>query len=260
MTDIQPVHGLPALRVGNALVIADLHIGLEAQLVSKGFHITSRTEDMFDAIIGCAGDSSKLIVLGDVKNSVPGSSKQEYREIPDFFCRLTENFNTVTVVRGNHDTNIEEYLPPEVKTAPASGLRMDDVGFIHGHTWPSADVMACRTLVMAHNHPAMYFVDGVKKQTSEPCWLRGRFVSGGERYERYPESFIVVPAFNRILGGSPVNAENGEFLGPLMKPEFMDLDDAGIYLLDGIYLGRRKDNLVKCRLNSRYRRDRSLEN
>ncbi|MBR5999066.1 MAG: phosphoesterase, partial [Candidatus Methanomethylophilaceae archaeon] len=79
MTDIQPVHGLPALRVGNALVIADLHIGLEAQLVSKGFHITSRTEDMFDAIIGCAGDSSKLIVLGDVKNSVPGSSKQEYR-------------------------------------------------------------------------------------------------------------------------------------------------------------------------------------
>ncbi len=106
MTYIQPIYGVPALRVDNALVIADLHIGLEAQLISKGFHITSRTEDMFDTIIDASGDCSKLIVLGDVKNSVPGSSKQEYREIPDFFCRLTENFNTVTVVRGNHDTII----------------------------------------------------------------------------------------------------------------------------------------------------------
>ena len=255
MTDIQPIHGIPALRVDNAMVIADLHIGLEAQLISKGFHITSRTEDMFDCIIDNASDCSKLIVLGDVKNSVPGSSKQEYREIPDFFCRLTEHFNSVTVVRGNHDTNIEEYLPPEVHTAPASGLKIGDVGFIHGHTWPSADVMSCDTLVLAHNHPAMYFVDGVKKQTAEPCWLRGNFVSGGDRYLEHPRSFIVVPAFNRILGGSPVNAENGEFLGPLMKPEFMDLDDAGIYLLDGIYLGKRKDNLVKCRLSSRYNRD-----
>ena len=245
MTDIQPIHGIPALRVGSIMVIADLHIGLEAQLISKGFHITSRTEDMFNCIIDNASDCNKLIVLGDVKN----------REIPDFFCRLTEHFNTVTVVRGNHDTNIEEYLPPEVHTAPASGLRIGDVGFIHGHTWPSADVMACETLILAHNHPAMYFVDGVKKQTAEPCWLRGGFVSGGDRYLEHPKEFIVVPAFNRILGGSPVNAENGEFLGPLMKPEFMDLDDAGIYLLDGIYLGKRKDNLVNCRLSSRYRRD-----
>ena len=76
MTDIQPIHGIPALRVDNALVIADLHIGLEAQLVSKGFHITSRTEDMYDAIAKSAEGCNKLVVLGDVKNSVPGSSKQ----------------------------------------------------------------------------------------------------------------------------------------------------------------------------------------
>lgn len=255
MTYIQPVYDVPALRVDNALVIADLHIGLEAQLMSKGFHITSRTEDMFDTIIRSSEDCNKLIVLGDVKNSVPGSSKQEYREIPDFFCRLTEHFNSVTVVRGNHDTNIEEYLPPEVRTAPATGMKIGDVGFIHGHTWPSENVMDCKTLVMAHNHPAMSFVDGVKKQTSEPCWLRGKFVSGGDRYEKYPESFIVVPAFNRILGGSPVNALNGEFLGPLMKKEFLDLDNARIYLLDGIDLGKRSDNLVKCRLNSRFHKE-----
>ena len=248
MTDIQPVYGSPALTVGNTLVIADLHIGVESHLRSKGFHLISRTDEMYDEILSSAGDCNKLVVLGDVKNTVPGTSKQEYAEIPEFFIKLTEVFNKVTVVRGNHDTNIEEYLPPEVDVAPATGMKRGDVGYIHGHTWPSKEVMSCRTLIMAHNHPAMAFVDGVKKQMTEPCWLRGRFVSGGERYIEYPESFIVVPAFNRLLGGSPVNNDRGEFLGPLMKSEFIDMDDMDIYLLDGIHIGKRKDNLVRCRL------------
>lgn len=248
MTEIQPVYGLPALTVDNTLVIADLHIGVESHLRSKGFHLVSRTDDMYDEILSSAGDCNKLVVLGDVKNSVPGSSKQEYTEIPEFFVRLTEVFNKVTIVRGNHDTNIEEYLPPEVDVAPATGMIRGDVGYIHGHTWPSNEVMGCKTLIMAHNHPAMAFVDGVRKQMTEPCWLRGKFISGGGRYIQYPESFVMVPAFNRLLGGSPVNGENADFLGPLMKPEFVDLDNMDIYLLDGIHIGKRKDNLVRCRL------------
>ena len=103
MTEIQPVYGSPALTVDNTLVIADLHIGVESHLRSKGFHLVSRTDDMYDEILSSAGDCNKLVVLGDVKNSVPGSSKQEYTEIPEFFVRLTEVFNKVTIVRGNHD-------------------------------------------------------------------------------------------------------------------------------------------------------------
>ena len=247
MTEIQPIYGIPALRVDSNLVIADLHIGVESHLMSKGFHLTSRTQDMFDTITEASEGCNRLIVLGDVKNSVPGSSKQEYREIPDFFCGLRELFDDVIIVRGNHDTNIEEFLPPEIKLAPATGIRIGDVGFVHGHTWPSTDTMKCKTLIMAHNHPAMTFVDGVGKQTTEPCWLRGKFISGGEKYPEYPESFIVVPAFNRILGGSAVNTIDGDFLGPLMKEEFIDLDNSEIFLLDGIFLGKRSDNMVKCR-------------
>ena len=246
MTEIQPVHGIPALRVGTTLVIADLHIGLEAQLVSKGFHITSRTEDMFDAIMAASDGCNKLIVLGDVKNSVPGSSKQEYREIPDFFCRLSEHFNSVTVVRGNHDTNIEEFVPGAVRIYHASGTKIGDVGLIHGHTWPSADTMSCRILVMGHEHPTALFKDGVGAHMSEPCWMRGRFRDvSDERYPALPQEFILVPAFNRLLGGSPVNVIGGELLGPLMNSGLLDLEDAHLYTLDGIDLGRRADLMVK---------------
>ena len=247
--DIQPVYGIPALKADNNLIIADMHIGVEAHLGSKGFHIVSHTRDMYDAIMQCADGCDHLYVLGDVKNTVPGSSKQEYREIPDFFIDLTEVFNTVTIVRGNHDTNIEEFIPPEVKVAPATGIRVGELGLCHGHTWPSKDVMACKTLIMAHNHPAVMFVDGVGKQTTEPCWMRGDFISGGERYLSYPEHYIIIPNFNRILGGSPVNLVGGDFLGPLLNPDYMDLDNAGLYLLDGIYLGRRRDLMVKAHTN-----------
>ena len=242
--DIQPVYGIPALKAGDSFVISDLHIGVETHLMRKGFHIASRTEDMYQCIIDNADDCSRLIVVGDVKDAVPGSSKQEYREIPHFFERLLERFDEVMIVRGNHDTNIEEFLPDGVRVRPSTGVVVDGVGYIHGHTWPSASTMKCQTLVMAHEHPAVMFRDGVGKQTTEPCWVRGKFISGGDRYEEYPESFIVIPAFNRMLGGSPMNIVNGAFLGPIMNNDYLDLENARMYLLDGIDLGKRSDIMV----------------
>jgi len=253
--DLQPVPGIPALRVEEYLIIGDLHIGVEAHLGAKGFHITSRTDDMFDNILTAAGEtSSKLIVLGDVKDSVPGSTKQEYREIPMFFDRLLEHFDTIDVVRGNHDTSIEEFLPGHVCIRPASGLRIEDVGFIHGHTWPSENVMAAKTLVMGHDHPSIMFRDGVGRLTTEPCWVRGKFLKiSTDKYPTLPETFIIVPAFNRMLGGSPVNIIGEGLLGPILNSDLLDLNNANIHTLDGIGLGKRSDLMIKGRNTSKWK-------
>ncbi len=247
MTDVQPVYNVPALTVGSALVIGDLHIGVESHMRAKGFHIVSRTKEMLESIEGAADDCvGRLVVIGDVKDSVPGSTKQEYAEIPDFFERLFERFDIIDVVRGNHDTGIEGFLPGRVKVHPATGMRLDDVGLVHGHRWPSQEVMACRTLVMAHNHPAVMFVDGVGKIMTEPCWIRGRFKAGSsDAYPVLPERFIVVPAFNRMLGGSPMNSEDVEPIGPILGSELVDFDGSRLYLLDGVDLGRRSDLMVR---------------
>lgn len=245
MTEIQPVYGEPALTVDSALVIGDLHIGLESHLRKKGFNIVSHTADMLGRIESMSDETDRLIVLGDVKDSVPGSSKQEFAEIPGFFDRLCDMFSEVYVVRGNHDTEIEEFLPGRVRIRPATGMKLGDTGFVHGHTWPSPDVMDCDTLVMAHNHPMVMFRDGVGRQTSEPCWLRGRFSeASSDRYPVLPKRFIVVPAFNRLLGGAPINTDGDDLLGPILNSGLVDLDDARIYLLDGIDLGCRRDLMV----------------
>ncbi len=74
-----------------------------------------------------------------------------------------------------------------------------------------------------------------------------------ERYPRLPHEFVMVPAFNRMLGGSPVNTIDGELLGPLVNSGLMNLDDAHLYLLDGLDLGKRSDLMVKGRDQSRWK-------
>lgn len=248
--ELQPVPGVPALRMDDALVIGDLHIGVESHLVSKGFHLSSRTDDMLEGIVAAAGtDIRRIIMIGDIKDSVPGSTRQEYREIPQFCDQLLERFDEVDIVRGNHDTSLEEFVPGQVRIFPATGMIVGDTGLIHGHTWPSNEVMRTKTLVMGHEHPTVKFADHVGAHMTEPCWLRGRFYPPAPdgRYAQVPERFIVVPAFNRLLGGSPVNIIGQPLLGPLLNSELVDLDDAEIFLLDGIDLGRRADLLVKDR-------------
>jgi len=243
--DIQPIHGHPALRIDDTVVIADLHIGVESHLGSKGFHLPSRTSVMRDDVLRIADDASRLVVLGDVKDSVPGSTKQEYREIPDFFQAMLERFNVVDVVIGNHDTQIENFLPRHVNIYPSTGLKIGDVGLVHGHTWPSADVMMSKTLITAHNHPTVMFRDGIGKTTTEPCWFRAAFREIVPGYVKHPAELIMIPSFNRLLGGSPVNVIEEKFLGPLMSSDVIDMDEAQIFLLDGIFLGKRSDLLVK---------------
>lgn len=243
------------MKADTNLVVGDLHIGVESHLRSKGFHLVSHTSNMYDSLIEAAEDDvNRLVVIGDVKDSVPGSTKQEYAEIPEFFERLFERFDIIDVVRGNHDTQIEEFLPSRVKVRPASGLKIGDTGFTHGHTWPSEDVMDCRTLVMAHNHPAVMFCDGVGRRTTEPCWFRGSFnTTSDERYPILPERFLVIPAFNRMLGGSPINVIGENLLGPVLNSGLLDLDNAHLYLLDGIDLGKRSDLMVQGRENNRFK-------
>lgn len=89
---------------------------------------------------------------------------------------------------------------------------------------------------------------------TEPCWFRGFFKPNeGDRYSSIPERFIVIPAFNRMLGGSPVNVMDEDLLGPILNSGMLNLDDAHLFLLDGIDLGKRSDLMIKGRENNRFK-------
>lgn len=244
---IQPIPGIPALKANNALILGDLHIGVESHFLKKGVRLLSYTDNMVSAIHKASSDdTNRIIILGDVKDSVPGSSFQEFQEIPIFFDKLLETYSRIDVVRGNHDTALEKFLPSNVIIHPATGMCFEDLGLIHGHTWPSSRIMEMKTLVMAHEHPTVLFKDGIGATLSEPCWLRGSFNKDASnfRYPDLPDNFIVIPAFNRLLGGSPINTVGNPLLSPVLNSDLVDLNNAHIYLLDGLDLGKRSDNMV----------------
>jgi metallophosphoesterase superfamily enzyme len=50
---------------------------------------------------------------------------------------------------------------------------------------------------------------------------------------------VIMPTFNDLMGGLPVNAEAPKtLLGPLFRSGTVDVEDFDVYLLDGTPLGR----------------------
>ncbi len=232
-----------ALRAGDALVIADLHIGIEEELREKGVQIPSRAEVMARRLADLADRTraTDLIILGDVKHLVPRMASRERRDVYVFFRDLSSTFDTITIAQGNHDGILRNIVPRTVRFRSPYGFREGDVGYCHGHAWPYKKVMEAATLVMGHNHPAVGFRDDLGRREIVPCWMRVPFVRRTKRYSKLPREAVVVPAFNELCGGMPVNDVRARFLGPVFREGLLGVDQATLHLLDGTNLGRLAD-------------------
>jgi len=239
-----PILNEPLLLVEGrlrVLVAADLHIGIEHQLWLGGASVPSQTKKMLEALMAEVEEirPDRLILLGDVKHNLPWTSFQEKSEVPSFLRSLSEIVE-VEVVAGNHDIGLSDLAPPDVAIHPATGLVLDGVGYFHGHTWPSPEIFEAEEVVASHLHPAVRLADRLGSAPPERAWVRTPLSKEGMREEygrdlQSPE-MTIVPAYNPLCGGYPLDSATREDRGPL--PRMARLDRARIYLLDGTDLGR----------------------
>ncbi|HXW99134.1 MAG TPA: metallophosphoesterase [Methanomicrobiales archaeon] len=253
--------GGPALVVENTervLVIADLHIGIESDLDVHGVHIPSQTQGRLDRVLACIdeGRPDLVLLLGDVKHSVPLTTRQEYHEIPTLLDAIRSRA-PLKVVPGNHDGGIERFLK-EGEILPMKGALIDGVGYLHGHTYPDPALLG-HFLVIGHHHPMVSLRDEVGCALRDRAYLlatvdvkclgakagsgkKNRGDGDGEREGKEaeeeeggcPTKVLVMPAFNEFTGFDVTRMrESG--LGPLSK--CMDFPDAEVFLTDGTYLG-----------------------
>jgi putative SbcD/Mre11-related phosphoesterase len=246
VTPVEPIPGEPAAVVrtdGRALLaIADFHAGIESALRDeRGVNLDSnadeRREHVQSLLASVAAD--ELVVVGDFMHSIGGPGGAERGEIEVFVESLSV---PVTVVKGNHDGELGEWAG--VHVTDASGARIGDVGFVHGHTWPAPEVLRADVVCVGHEHPQVRLTDEVGGSRVERAWLRGDLNPGafaehvdtpGPDVGAGAGDLVVFPAFNDLTGGTWTNVDGRGFLAPFL-PEA--LGDGQAYLLDGTRLGR----------------------
>ena len=252
------------------LVIADPHIGWEIALQERGIHVPSQTPKLLKKLITLLSEHNpdSLLILGDVKYTVVKAEAGEWHDIPAFFTELQRYVNDISIIRGNHDANLEPLLPETVKLLPATGTVIDDVGLFHGHKWPSPTLLKCKTLLMGHVHPVVVFRDPSGFRMTRQVWMKaecnaealakillekhGVKIEGTMkktlqkhfRVKPRTTGVFMMPSFNDFLGGRAVNETRPRkelgteaLIGPVLRSEAVDVDNSELFLLDGTYLG-----------------------
>lgn len=252
------------------LLISDPHIGWEIELQDKGIHVPSQTSKLLAKLSAVIDQFTPdaLVILGDVKYTVVSSEHGEWRDVPEFLKKIQEQVSKISIVRGNHDANLEPLLPENVDMLPATGAVFGDVGVFHGHKWPSPELLGCKTLVMGHLHPVVVFRDPTGCRLTRQVWMRltldsqmlGKVLLQKSKtkiegsveatlkkhfgVKLAPKELYIMPSFNDFLGGRPINETKPKhelgaeaLIGPVLRSEAVNVDESELYLLDGTFLG-----------------------
>jgi len=235
MSRIAPVVGTPYLFLpqASALVVADLHIGIEAALHLEGVHLLSSTkkkvEDAIKAGKRCGAET--LYLLGDVKHTVAGFSPGELKEVLYALERFTEEFDRVYIIPGNHDGGLSDVtLNLDIVYLKARGVLVGGVTLLHGHAMPPPDILG-NLIVVGHDHPRVLLRDSLGISTTKRCWMKAPL-----KGELSGKKLVIMPPAERH-SGQIVNEHPPQLLNIFFRRGLMDLKKAEIFLLDGTYLG-----------------------
>ncbi|MGC8899482.1 MAG: metallophosphoesterase [Candidatus Micrarchaeia archaeon] len=202
------ITGHPAAIFKNALVVADMHFGIEQKYLD--YENYSLSWELAEKLVGLAKKhrKEKIFILGDVKDSILSTPKL-VAEILDF---LAKDFG-IWVAKGNHDGNIQKLKIKNVKIFQ-KGFVYGGAAFFHGHALPPKELLNKNLIFMSHGHI---------EYNGEKVWLVSK--TGKKK-------IIVVPSFNPVVGkniSSPI--------GPLFRNKIFKWLPSKLYTLNGVLIG-----------------------
>ncbi|AIF69756.1 hypothetical protein PAP_06805 [Palaeococcus pacificus DY20341] len=184
-----------ALKLGNNLIIADLHLGYEEALVREGNYIPKAFQEILDDLnsLLMKEKPKRLIINGDLKHSfVP--FKREKLELKTFFEEVSPLVKEIVVVKGNHDVGIGWIRELGIEIMDHLELRGWTV--VHGDKLVDGE-----RFIIGHEHPAVRLRDEVGALIKVPVFL-------------VDAKLIVLPAFTPWAYGNDVSRE---IISPFLK-------------------------------------------
>ena len=185
-------------------VIADLHLGYEAEARSEGAGFPSTQFPIIRKRISSILKNYKpkrLVIAGDMKHSLGRNRRQEWDEVSALVTMLEGRCEPI-VLRGNHDNFLVSILR-------RSGLNLEEslaIGralIVHGdrkfrrpqNSW----------LVLGHEHPSIKLFDRLGASATAQCFLWSSDCRT-----------IVLPAFSPISFGRNVVRDDALPLSPML--------------------------------------------
>lgn len=249
-------------NLANALLVADIHLGFHIELERHtGVSFPSDYALLLNRLrtIITKHSISALYIIGDLKHTVTPQGSYDWEIVPEFMKEISKDVNT-TIIPGNHDGAIEALLPRRVRVADVRGMIIgqdkDSIGLVHGHAWPSADVLRPSIIVVGHNHPTLNRIrvvstrlDGrqnrrrsvgfmpvlLRSQLNKNC-VRKRI--GAPEDSEDPEGILMtLSSFNPLLSGTQVNLPDSKLLGPVFESGCADYHSSEVYSNEGVFLG-----------------------
>ena len=240
MVQTRLVSSKPALILegeSRNLIVADLHIGFEADLAAKNIFVGKNTtiNDMISEICKIIDETKpdSLILLGDVKSSIKSISKNEWDEIPLFFDKVGKKVEIV-LIPGNHDSNIQRLVPDGVTLVSSTGLVVENTLLTHGHTIPSNNFSHVDKIIMGHVHPVFFKEDSVLN--GQRVWVSIKtekqkiFSSSSGEIE-----ITIVPSFNKYFYATH-KKKYKKSISPIIE-KIKKKSSAKIVTLDGAVIG-----------------------
>ncbi|MHA2202786.1 MAG: hypothetical protein ACW991_03775 [Candidatus Hodarchaeales archaeon] len=257
------------------LLVADLHLGFEAEWANKGLEaripewsfkiIDELKKDLEETL------ADQLIILGDLEHSFihfrsiqknkdgPWVSNKWLREKALFYFleQVVEIEGLkVSLIRGNQDTSVVKSLHNQVEIyLEKEASLFNQLGVFHGHMIPGKRVLFSSEIMLGHVHPAIEVIDELKLRHRYPVFAKltvsreevlGIFNFKLEHEEIGLDdhvSLTILPAYNRFLSGFVLNQvqkdEKNKPFSVLRK--LIQHPKLKIHLTNGIDIGWLKD-------------------
>ena len=194
------------IKTEKALIISDVHLGLEESLQNKGIFVPKQQAKIIIdklKLILKEVQPKKIIINGDLKHDFGKILKQEWQDITKLINFLSNHCQELILIKGNHD-NILGPIANKNKLNVVKYYQINDILITHGDKKVEIS-KEIKTIIIGHEHPAISLREKSKVEKFK-CFLKGKL---GKK------NLIVMPSLNPLSYGSEITTENR--FSPLLK-------------------------------------------
>ncbi len=194
-----------------ALVVADIHLGFEEYMATKGVYVPrmqlSKAIDIIEKALNTV-NADTLIIVGDVKHLFDKLGRRESRDLHEFLVYVKKKFGRIVLVRGNHDNFIYS-LSQRYGIEFYESIKVGNTLFVHGHK--NIDLEnSFHLLIMGHEHPSIVLKDPITDAVTKlQCFLKIPLQNGS--------TAIVLPAAGAYQSGTSVSTSTESYLSPIIR-------------------------------------------